>query len=106
MTAKAGYTVPPPHTAYRWWGDKTSYLKNVNCSEELKNMAAITCKSMETANFHLSFVASFLQMGIWIGNYLEMLRIFNKMTKTQFHQNLSYKVLSSHQRYVLSPTSF
>ena len=28
-------------------------------------MAAITCKSMETSNFHLSFVATFLQMGVY-----------------------------------------
>ena len=50
---------------YRWLGDKTSYLKNVKCSGELKNMAAITCKFMKAANFHLSFVASFLQMGTY-----------------------------------------
>ena len=28
--------------AYRRWGDKTSYLKNVKCSGEPKNMAAST----------------------------------------------------------------
>ena len=27
---------------YRRWGDKTSYLKNFKCSEEPKNMAALT----------------------------------------------------------------
>ena len=27
---------------YRRWGDKTSYLKNVKCSGEPKNMAALT----------------------------------------------------------------
>ena len=29
-------------TPYRRWGDKTSYLKNVKCSGEPKNMAALT----------------------------------------------------------------
>ena len=29
-------------TAYRRWGDKTLYLKNVKCSGEPKNMAALT----------------------------------------------------------------
>ena len=28
--------------AYRRWGDKTSYLKNVKCSGEPRNMAALT----------------------------------------------------------------
>ena len=27
---------------YRRWGDKTSYLKNVKCSGEPKNLAALT----------------------------------------------------------------
>ena len=29
---------------YCWWGDKTRYLKNVRCSGEPKNMAALTLK--------------------------------------------------------------
>ena len=30
------------HTTFRRWGDKTSYLKNVKCSGEQKNMVALT----------------------------------------------------------------
>ena len=29
-------------TAHRRWGDKASYLKNVKCSGEPRNMAALT----------------------------------------------------------------
>ena len=32
----------PKWFSYRRWGDKTSYLKNVKCSGEPNNMAALT----------------------------------------------------------------
>ena len=44
FTSTYHYLYPVSHfeTAYRRWGDKTLYLKNVKCSGEPKNMAALT----------------------------------------------------------------
>ena len=36
-TLDAGYKIQ-----YHWWGDKTLYLKNINCSVEPKKMADFT----------------------------------------------------------------
>ena len=49
---------------YRRWGDKTSYLKNVKCSGEPKNMAALTLEWMGQPSFYHATVALSFQIEI------------------------------------------
>ena len=52
------------HNTYRRWGDKTSYLKNVKCSGEPKNMAALTLEWMGQPSIYHATVALSFQIEI------------------------------------------
>ena len=76
-------------TLHNRWGDKTSYLKNVKCSGEPKNMAALTLYWMGQPSIYHATVALSFQIEICNLDRTKSSFLATSLYKRKFHQKLS-----------------